>query len=276
VLEDGRILTEETAYISGARHVSYKGKTAQIVRAIEQLMIDTHLGEGVSLVEPPVMVNKEAMFNTGQLPKFEEDLFKLDNGQYLIPTAEVPVTNMVAGKIISPEELPIRMTAATSCFRSEAGSAGRDTRGIIRLHQFRKVELVTIGKPGEDEKDFNTILGLATSILDKLNLPYRLVELCTGDTSFGSERTVDIEVYMPGVKAYREISSVSRFGTFQSRRMKTRTKNEDGKKEFVNTFNGSGLAIERTLAAIVENYVNENKEVVVPDALKKYVDFDTF
>ncbi len=276
LIEKERTLTKEASDISGARHVIYNDKSAQVIKAIEKLMLDTHIDDGVKLVDVPVIVNKEAMYNTGQLPKFEEDLFKLENGQYLIPTAEVPVTNLVANKILKEEELPIRYTATTQCFRSEAGSAGRDTRGIIRLHQFRKVELVTIGKAGDEEKDFNSILNLATSILDKLKLPYRLVELCTGDTSFASERTIDIEVWMPGVNKYREISSVSRFDTFQSRRMKARYKDSQGNKQLVKTYNGSGLAIGRTFAAIVENYQDEEGNISVPEALKPYLSFDKF
>lgn len=188
------ILLDESSYVSGSRHIIYEGKTALVVKALEKFMIDNAMDSDFLLIEPPVIVNKQALYNTGQLPKFEEDLYKISDNQYLIPTAEVPLTNLVAEKIIDKDKLPIKFVASTNCFRKEAGSAGKDTRGLIRLHQFRKVELVLIGKPEEENIDFNKVLSTATNVLDKLQLPYRLVELCTGDLSFASKKTIDIEV----------------------------------------------------------------------------------
>jgi seryl-tRNA synthetase len=190
----GLVLNEEAGVISGTRQVIYNDKAARLVKAVERLMLDLHHEAGYRIVEPPVIVNAEALYNTGQLPKFEEDLFKLTNGQYLIPTAEVPLTNLAANKIFKEDELPIKLTGGTQCFRSEAGSAGRDTRGIIRLHQFRKVELVKFGKASDEEKDFNEMLNQASKVLEVLELPYRHLLLCTGDMSFGSRKTIDLEV----------------------------------------------------------------------------------
>ncbi|BDU67361.1 MAG: serine--tRNA ligase [Candidatus Tyloplasma litorale] len=277
VIEEKKlILKNEAIDISGARQVIYSDKAAYVIKALEKFMIDNANLSGYKLIEPPIIVNKKALINTGQLPKFEEDLYKLNENQYLIPTAEVPLTNLVANKIIPENELPLNYVAATNCFRKEAGSAGKDTRGLIRLHQFRKVELVTIGKPKDEKEDFERMLNTATNILEKLELPYRLVQLCTGDAGFSSKKTIDIEVWMPGTKVYREISSVSMIGDFQSRRMKTRYKDQDGNKELVNTYNGSGLAIGRTFAAIIENFINEKNEIKVPKALKKYLNFNYF
>jgi seryl-tRNA synthetase len=190
----GLVLNEEAGTISGSRQVIYNDKAARLVKAVERFMLDMHVEAGYKVVEPPVIVNEEALYNTGQLPKFEEDLFKLTNGQYLIPTAEVPLTNLAANKIFKEDELPVKLTGGTNCFRSEAGSAGRDTRGIIRLHQFRKVELVKFGLARDEEKDFDEMLSQASKVLDKLGLPYRHLLLCTGDMSFGSRKTIDIEV----------------------------------------------------------------------------------
>lgn len=270
------ILNDEASFISGTRQVIYNDKLALVVKALERFMIDNANESNYKLIEPSVIVNEQALFNTGQLPKFGEDLYKVGDNQYLIPTAEVPLTNLVANKLMNEDELPKQFVGSTSCFRKESGSAGRDTRGIIRLHQFRKVELVTIGKPSEEEKDFNLMLSTATRVLDKLELPYRLVQLCTGDASFTSKKTIDIEVWMPGVDTYREISSVSSVGDFQARRMKARYKNEEGKKELVYTYNGSGLAIGRTIAAIIENYIQENGMIKVPNELQKYLPFNEF
>ncbi len=274
--EKNMILNDEAGFISGARQVIYNDKTALVVKALERFMIENALESNYTLIEPPVIVNRQALFNTGQLPKFEEDLYKVGDDQFLIPTAEVPLTNLVANKLMDESELPKQFVGATSCFRKESGSAGRDTRGIIRLHQFRKVELVAIGKPQDEEKDFNLMLSTATRVLDKLELPYRLLQLCTGDASFTSRKTVDIEVWMPGVDTYREISSVSSAGDFQARRMKARYKDSEGNKELVYTYNGSGLAIGRTLAAIIENYIQENGMIKVPTALQKYLPFEEF
>ena len=269
----GLTLNEEAGVMSGSRQVIYNDKAAKLVKAIERLMLDMHNEAGYKIIEPPVIVNEEALYNTGQLPKFEEDLFKLTNGQYLIPTAEVPLTNISANKIYKEDELPIKLTGSTQCFRSEAGSAGRDTRGIIRLHQFRKVELVKFGKPSDEEKDFGEMLEQASKVLDVLGLPYRHLLLCTGDMSFGSRKTVDIEVWMPGQDRWVEISSVSTIGDFQARRLKARV-DIDGKKELIYTYNGSALAIGRTIAAILENYYDEKADVIkIPEALHKYLDF---
>ncbi len=277
IIEDNNyVLNNESSLISGARQVIYNNKAALVIKALERLMLDNAMEQGFKIIEPPVIVNKEALYNTAQLPKFEEDLYKLTNDQYLISTAEIPLTNLVANKLLNENELPMNFVAATNCFRKESGSAGKDTRGIIRLHQFRKVELVTIGKPENEKEDFNKILNTAINVLEKLKLPYRLLQLCTGDTSFGSKNTIDIEVWMPGVDTYREISSVSMMGDFQARRMKARYKKESGEKQLVNTYNGSGLAIGRTFAAIVENYIQENGKVKVPEALKQYLPFDEF
>ncbi len=270
------VLLKESSLISGPRQVIYNGKAALVIKALEKFMLEENAMKGFTIIEPPVIVNKQALYNTSQLPKFEEDLFKLNNDQYLIPTAEVPLTNLVANKIIKQDSLPLKYTAGTNCFRKEAGSAGKDTRGLIRLHQFRKVELVMIGNPANEEEDFKFMLQTAENILTKLNLPYRVIELCTGDLSFGSRRTKDLEVWMPGVNMYREISSVSSMGDFQSRRMKSRFINSDKSKKLVNTYNGSALAIGRTFAAIVENNIQENGNIYVPKELHKYLKFKEF
>lgn len=275
IIEEKKLtLDKEVKFISGARHIIYQDKAAHVIKALELFLIEENTNNGYKLVDVPVLVNKEVLYNTSQLPKFEDDLFKLDNGQYLIPTSEVPLTNLVANQIVDEKALPLKFTASTMCFRKEAGSAGKDTRGIIRLHQFRKTELVKIGKRENEKKDFDEMIKTSTNILNKLKIPYRLVELCTGDMSFGSRKTIDIEVWMPGVDTYREISSVSSMGDFQARRMKSRYKNEDtGKKEFVFTYNGSSLAIDRLFAAILENYINKSGDIVIPTVLKKYLPF---
>ncbi len=277
IIEDKKlILNEESSFISGARQVIYNDKATLVVKALERFMIDNALESNYTPIEPSVIVNKEALFNTGQLPKFGDDLYRVGEDQYLIPTAEVPLTNLVANKLMDESELPKQFVGATNCFRKEAGSAGKDTRGLIRLHQFRKVELVTIGKPIDEDKDFNTMLSTAKRVLDKLELPYRTLQLCTGDASFTSKKTIDIEVWMPGVDTYREISSVSMVGDFQARRMKARYKDSEGNKQLVYTYNGSGLAIGRTLAAIIENNIQENGMIKVPMALQSYLPFDEF
>jgi len=270
------VLSKEASSISGARQVIYNDKAALVIKALERFMLDENMKNGFTIIEPPIIVNKKALYNTSQLPKFEEDLFKLNNDQYLIPTAEVPLTNLVANKILDKDSLPLKYTAGTNCFRKEAGSAGKDTRGLIRLHQFRKVELVMIGDPINEKKDFEFMINTSKNILNKLELPYRVVQLCTGDISFGSRETQDIEVWMPGVNMYREISSISSMGDFQSRRMKSRFIDDDKKKVLTNTYNGSSLAIGRTFAAILENYIQKDNSIKVPDVLKKYLPFDKF
>ena len=269
------ILSKESSFISGTRHIIYNGSTALVVKALERFMLDNALNDGFQIIEPPIIVNRESLFNTGQLPKFEDDLFKVGD-QFLIPTAEVPLTNLVANKLLSEEILPLRYVAGTNCFRKEAGSAGKDTRGLIRLHQFRKVELVTVGRIEDEEKDFGLMLKTATLVLEKLELPYRLVQICTGDLSFTSQKTIDIEVWMPGVKTYREVSSVSSIGDFQARRMKTKYKDSENNKYFVNTYNGSSIAIGRTLAAIIENNIQQSGLIRVPRALQPYLPFIEF
>lgn len=264
----------ESSNLSGSRHVIYNDKAVLIIKALERLMLDNAIENGFIVVEPPVIVNKNILYNTGQLPKFEDDLYKVNDNQFLIPTAEASLINLANNKLFKRENLPLKYAAGTSCFRKESGSAGKDTRGIIRLHQFRKVELVIVGEQNKEEEYFNLILNTATKVLDKLGLHYQLIQLCTGDTPITSKKTIDIEVWMPGVKKYREISSISYVGDFQSRRMKSRYADENGKKVFTNTFNGSGLAIDRTFAAIIESFINENGDIKLPNILKKYLNFE--
>lgn len=264
---------ESAAKISGARFVFLKGGLARLERALAQFMLDMHTTEfGYTEVQPPLLVRDEAMFGTGQLPKFAEDSFKTTNDYWMIATSEIALTNLVADTILNEQELPIRYTAYTPCFRSEAGSAGRDTRGMIRQHQFYKVELVSITLPEDSEKEHSRMLRCAEEVLKRLELPFRTVTLCTGDLGFGAQKTYDIEVWMPGQDAYREISSCSNTGAFQARRMKARFK-RDGEKqtEFVHTLNGSALAVGRCLIAVIENYQQEDGSIAVPDALKPYI-----
>ncbi|BDV02149.1 MAG: serine--tRNA ligase [Candidatus Hepatoplasma vulgare] len=274
ILEEKRlILKNEASQLSGRRHVIFRDKAALLVRAIETYMLEKHYKNNYEIIDPPLIVNKEMLINTGQLPNFKEDLFELKNGQYLIPTAEVPLTNLVANKILDEKVLPLNYSAFTDCFRNERVAAGQDARGIIRLFQFRKVEIVKIGKREDYPKDFENLLNDAKSILDDFKLPYRLLELSTGDLSFSSKRTIDLEVFFPGINEYKEVSSISFIGDFQARRMKTRYKKEDGTKAIPFTYNGSALAIERIFAAILENYLNENGDILIPEILKKYLPF---
>jgi seryl-tRNA synthetase len=264
---------EAAAKLSGARFVVLKGKLARLERALGAFMLDlqteTH---GYTEVNPPVLVRDEALFGTGQLPKFGEDLFRLNTGHYLIPTAEVPLTNLVAGAILDEAKLPIRMTALSLCFRSEAGSAGKDTRGMIRQHQFAKVEMVGIAHPDQSEQEHQRMTGCAEEVLKRLGLPYRVIVLCTGDMGFGARKTYDIEVWLPGQNAYREISSCSNCGDFQARRMNARFRPAGEKAtRFVHTLNGSGLAVGRTLVAVLENYQQADGSVVVPEVLRPYM-----
>ena len=271
---------ETATKISGSRFSLLKGPLARMHRALAQFMLDTHTDQhGYTETYVPYMVNAESMRGTGQLPKFEEDLFKVprhmgDAGVenfYLIPTAEVPVTNMVRDTITPLEQLPLKYVAHTPCFRSEAGSNGRDTRGMIRQHQFEKVELVQIVHPDESYKALESLLGHAEAILQKLCLPYRVVKLCTGDMGFSAALTYDIEVWLPAQNTYREISSCSNFEAFQARRMQARFRNAQGKPELVHTVNGSGLAVGRTLVAILENYQQADGSVIVPEVLRPYM-----
>lgn len=263
--------------ITGARFVVMQGSMARMHRALIQFMLDLHINEhGYQEVYVPYMVNAESLRGTGQLPKFEEDLFKLQGDQdyYLIPTAEVPMTNIARDRIFEDKELGdgLRFVAHTPCFRSEAGSYGRDTRGMIRQHQFEKIEMVKIVRPDQSESELESLTENAETVLKKLQLPYRKVILCGGDLGFGSKRTYDLEVWLPGQEKYREISSCSNCGDFQARRMKARWRNpETGKPEFLHTINGSGLAVGRTLVAILENYQTESGEVLVPEVLQPYM-----
>ncbi|MEY4463944.1 MAG: Seryl-tRNA synthetase [Pseudomonadota bacterium] len=264
---------EQTAKISGARFVTLKGDLAKLERALINFMIDVHTKEfDFFEISPPVLVRDNAMYNAGQLPKFAEESFATTNGYRLIPTAEVSLVNMVVDTIIPREKLPLRYVAYTPCFRSEAGSSGRDTRGMIRLHQFGKVELVSITTPEESKNEHEYITNASETILQKLNLPYRVMLLCTGDMGFAAKKTYDIEVWLPGQKQYREIASCSNCGDFQARRMKARYK-EFGSNEttLVHTLNASGLPIGRTMVAILENYQNEDGSITVPDVLINYM-----
>lgn len=273
--ELGQLDFELGVKITGSRFTVMRGGIARLHRALVQLMLDTHTGEhGYTEVNVPYVVNKDSLFGTGQLPKFEEDLFKLtdDREFYLIPTAEVPVTNIMRDEIVDESALPVRYTSHTPCFRSEAGSYGRDTRGMIRQHQFEKVELVQFVKPSESEQALEQLTSHAEAILQKLELPYRTVVLCTGDMGFSACKTYDIEVWLPSQQKYREISSCSNFKDFQARRMKARFRNsETGKPELLHTLNGSGLAVGRTLLAILENYQQADGSISIPGALRPYM-----
>jgi len=271
----GQMDFERAAKVSGARFVYLKGDLAKLERALGAFMLDTHTQKfGYTEVSPPVLVRDNAMFGTGQLPKFQEDLFRTasEDSFWLIPTAEVSLTNYVADEILPEAELPLRFTAFTPCFRAEAGAAGRDTRGMIRMHQFSKVELVSITAPDQSEAEHERMTDAAQEILKKLNLAHRVVTLCTGDMGFSAKKTYDIEVWLPGQGAYREISSCSNCGDFQARRMNTRLRNAEGKvKGPVHTLNGSGLAVGRTLVAILENYQQGDGSVAIPDVLQPYM-----
>ena len=268
---------EMAAKLTGSRFSVLKGQLAKLNRALIAFMLTTHTDKyGYTEMYVPYMVNADSLLGTGQLPKFEEDLFKLrgEKEYYLIPTSEVPLTNSVRDKILDPEALPIKITAHTPCFRSEAGSAGRDTRGLIRQHQFEKVEMVQIVHPETSMQALEDMTGQAEYILQQLGLPYRVIVLCGGDMGFGAVKTYDIEVWLPSQSTYREISSCSNCGDFQARRMQARVK--DGKKtELVHTLNGSGLAVGRTLLAIMENYQNADGTITVPEVLRPYMGVDT-
>ncbi len=271
---------ETGAKLAGTRFVFMKGAVARMHRALAQFMLDTQTQEhGYIECYTPYIANQETLLGTGQLPKFAEDLFAAKKGGqegegeifYLIPTSEVTLTNCVRGEILKESDLPIKITAQTPCFRSEAGSYGKDTRGMIRQHQFEKVEMVRITKPEDSYKHLEEMVVCAEDVLQKLGLPYRVITLCTGDMGFGAAKTYDLEVWLPAQNTYREISSVSNCEAFQARRMQTRFKNKDGKMEYVHTLNGSGLAVGRTLVAVLENYQNADGSVTVPEVLRKYV-----
>lgn len=261
--------------ITGSRFITMRGDVARLHRALIQFMLDVHTQEhGYQEVYVPYIVNADSLYGTGQLPKFEEDLFKLDDerGYYLIPTAEVPITNLVRDEIVPSEQMPLRFVSHTPCFRSEAGSYGKDTRGMIRQHQFEKVELVHMVRPEDADETHEMLTQHAENILQKLGLPYRVVNLCGGDLGFAAARTYDLEVWLPGQGKYREISSCSNFRDFQARRMQARWRNpETGKPELLNTLNGSGLAVGRTLVAVLENYQQADGSVRVPQILQSYL-----
>jgi len=261
--------------LSGSRFVVLQGMLAKLERAISQFMLDKHTIEnGYTEMNVPYLVKDDALFGTGNLPKFGEDLFTAGDSHWLIPTAEVPLTNLVREQIINEKELPMRVTSYTPCFRSEAGAAGKDTRGILRQHQFTKVELVSITTPEDSKQELERMLSSAESILQDLNIHYRVMTLCTGDMGFAANKTYDIEVWLPGENAYREISSCSNCGDFQARRMNAKYKNEN-KNDFVHTLNGSGLAVGRTLIAILENYQTADGNVEIPKVLQKYFNGQT-
>jgi len=263
---------ETAAKLSGSRFVVLKGALARLERALAAFMLDLHTTEfGYIEASPPLLVRDDAAFGTGNLPKFAEDLFQTTNGYWLIPTAEVSLTNFVREEILDEAQLPIRLTAWTPCFRSEAGAAGKDTRGMIRQHQFTKVELVSITTPEQSLAEHERMTACAEEVLKRLGLPYRTVLLCTGDMGFASQKTYDIEVWLPGQNTYREISSCSVCGDFQARRMNARYRRKDGKLEFVHTLNGSGLAVGRTLIAVLENYQQADGSVLVPEVLRPYM-----
>ncbi|MET0367981.1 MAG: serine--tRNA ligase [Methylobacterium sp.] len=276
---------ETAAKLSGSRFVVLKGQLARLERALGQFMLDLHTQEhGYTEVAPPIMVRDEAMFGTAQLPKFEDDQFAVLDGEalrgaaageqprrWLVPTAEVPLTNLVRESILREEELPLRFTALTPCFRAEAGAAGRDTRGMLRQHQFNKVELVSITTPEASADEHERMLTSAEAVLKKLDLPYRVMTLCTGDMGFASQKTYDIEVWVPGQRTYREISSCSVCGDFQARRMQARYRGKDGKPAYLHTLNGSGVAVGRALIAVLENYQNPDGSVTVPSVLVPYM-----
>jgi len=273
---------ETGALLSGSRFTVMRGPIARLHRALAQFMLDTQTSEhGYTECYTPYVVNEETLRGTGQLPKFEEDLFAVKKGGqdgaeegtalYLIPTSEVTLTNFVRGKILAEADLPIKLTAHTPCFRSEAGAHGRDTRGMIRQHQFDKVEMVQVVNPQKSLEALEEMTGHAENVLKKLRLPYRVMSLCTGDMGFGATKTHDLEVWLPGQAAYREISSVSSCDAFQARRLQARYKTAQGKNEYVHTLNGSGLAVGRTLVAVLENYQREDGSVVIPEVLRPYM-----
>ena len=269
----GQMDFRTAAEISGSRFVALRGGLARMERALAQFMLDLHTTEhGYEEVSPPYLVRDEAMFGTGQLPKFAEDLFRTTDDRWLIPTAEVPLTNLAREAIHAEADLPMRMTAYTPCFRSEAGSAGRDTRGMIRLHQFQKVEMVSITTPDDSDAELERMTGCAETVLQRLELPYRVMKLCTGDMGFAARRTYDLEVWMPSQDTYREISSCSTCGDFQARRMDARFRKEGEKRPaFLHTLNGSGVAVGRALVAVLENHQNEDGSIAIPAALRPYM-----
>ena len=271
-VEKGMVDFERGAKISGSRFAIFKNQGAKLIRALENFMLDVHIKNGYEEFLPPVLVNTNTMFGTGQLPKFKDDLFKVDNEDlWLIPTAEVPLTNYFNNEIIDLSK-PKKLTAYTLCFRSEAGSGGKDTRGLIRSRQFNKVELVKITSKEDSLKEFESCVKDAENILELLEIPYRKIILCTGDLGFSSSITYDLELWLPSEQRFREVSSISYFGDFQGRRAKIRYKNKEGKTEFAHTINGSGLAIDRVFACLLEQYQNEDGSIDIPKVLQPYMD----
>ncbi len=261
-----------SAKMSGSRFAWMQGDLARLERALGNFMLDLHTREfGFTEVMPPMLVNDETAYGTGQLPKFSDDLFQTTDGRWLLPTAEVPVTNFAAGKMFKEEELPFKFAAWTQCFRREAGSAGKDTRGYIRMHQFGKVEMVQLVHPEKSDEALEFMTSCAEEVLKRLELPYRVITLCTGDIGFGARKTYDVEVWVPAQETYREISSCSNCGDFQARRMKARFKDVDGNTRFIHTLNGSGIATGRALVAVMENYQQQDGSIIVPDALVPYM-----
>jgi seryl-tRNA synthetase len=258
--------------MSGSRFVVLKGALARLERALGAFMLDLQVEQGYLEISPPVLVRDQALIGTGQLPKFAEDLFRTETGHYLIPTAEVPLTNLVQGDLIDEARLPLRFAALTPCFRSEAGASGKDTRGMIRQHQFTKVEMVSITDPDHSDAEHDRMTACAEAVLQRLGLAYRVMLLCSGDLGFSARKTFDIEVWLPGQNCYREISSCSNCGDFQARRMNSRVRGRDGKaNRFLHSLNGSGLAVGRTLVAVLENYQQEDGSVMIPQALRPYM-----
>ncbi|MDA8334957.1 MAG: serine--tRNA ligase [Peptococcaceae bacterium] len=271
----GIIDFERGAKVSGARFSFARGLGARLERALINFMLDLHVSRGYTEVFPPFLVNRESMTGTGQLPKFAGEMFRVeDAGYYLIPTAEVPVTNLYRGEVLDGARLPVKLAAYSACFRAEAGAAGKDTRGLIRQHQFNKVELVKFCRPEDSFEELETLTADACRVLESLGLPYRVVVLCTGDMGFASAKTYDLEVWLPAAGTYREISSCSNFGDFQARRANIRYRDGRGKSAYVHTLNGSGVAVGRTVAAILENYQQADGSVVVPEALRPFMRVD--
>lgn len=270
--QSGLLDFEAAAKMTGARFAIYRGQFARLERALSNFMLDHQMEKGYTEIIPPFIVHEKSLFGTGQLPKFKEDLFKIEGEDwYLIPTSEVPLTNIKREEIFDESELPLKFTGLTPCFRSEAGSHGRDTRGLIRMHQFNKVEMVNIVHPDESDQALSAMRRSAEEILEKLDLPYRTVRLCTGDIGFSSRKTFDIEVWVPSQDSYREISSCSNCGDFQARRASIRFKKQGEKPQFAHTLNGSGLAVGRCFVAVIENYQNEDGSITVPKVLQPYM-----
>ncbi|MCF6344525.1 MAG: serine--tRNA ligase [Devosiaceae bacterium] len=267
----GQMDFETAAKMAGSRFVVLKGQIARLERALGQFMLDEQIKNGFLEVVPPLLLRSEALFGTGQLPKFADDAFETKDDRWLVPTSEVPLTNMVRESILAEQELPLRFTALTPCFRSEAGSSGKDTRGMIRQHQFNKVEMVAITTPDKSQEEHERMLSAAEGVLKKLDIPFRTMLLCAGDTGYSMQKTYDIEAWLPGQNAYREISSVSIAGDWQARRMNARYRDENKKAQFVHTLNGSGVAVGRALVAVMENYQQEDGSITIPDVLVPYM-----